>query len=94
MKDVAWRTQSCRQDRFSAAFFVDVDEGVTLRELGHDDELHASMTVAEYIRWRSGSGDGVAFHPGVPFVAHMVSVFCIKECRRNQKPVLTTLYKY
>jgi hypothetical protein len=43
---------------------VDVDDSVTLRELGHSDDSHANMTAAQYIIWRSGEGDGVAFHPG------------------------------
>jgi hypothetical protein len=49
-------------DRFSIACFVDPDEDVSLRDVL--DDLAAAggnMSIADYLRWRSGDGDGVAF---------------------------------
>uniref|UniRef100_A0A6U2F670 Fe2OG dioxygenase domain-containing protein n=2 Tax=Hemiselmis andersenii TaxID=464988 RepID=A0A6U2F670_HEMAN len=48
--------------RYSAALFVDPDEDVTLTDQGDADVR--GMSVAEYIKWRSGEGDSVPFAAG------------------------------
>ena len=51
--------------RYSAALFVDPDKSLALRDLKQGDQAIATMSVADYILYRSGtSGDGVAFISG------------------------------
>lgn len=56
--------QALERDRYSAAFFVDPDKGVHLKDLGQSNEIVSTMSVAEYITYRSGGGDGVAYLEG------------------------------
>ena len=52
--------------RVSIAFFVDPDEGCKagLEADAAGAAPRADLSVAEYIAWRAGDGDGVAFIPG------------------------------
>ena len=63
--DPAELRRAAAVSRHSLAFFVDPDATLRLElEARSGGEAAQGISVAEYVAWRCGKGDGVAYHPG------------------------------